>query len=157
MRGKVIAEITDTVADGITPAYAGKSIAVTSKHTVHRDHPRVCGEKSAERLQRRQYTGSPPRMRGKACNGAFNFIIIGDHPRVCGEKARRSCRRHTRRGSPPRMRGKVKCGESLILPARITPAYAGKSVLYICVICIVWDHPRVCGEKHSWLSVGTVS
>ena len=31
--------------------------------------------------------------------------------------------------------------------ARITPAYAGKSVSH-CAYCICdWDHPRVCGEK----------
>ncbi len=30
------------------------------------DHPRVCGEKYKSRTLKMQFTGSPPRMRGKA-------------------------------------------------------------------------------------------
>ena len=30
----------------------------------------------------------------------------------------------------------------------ITPAYAGKSFRKISKIRSLWDHPRLCGEKH---------
>ena len=30
---------------------------------------------------------------------------------------------------------------------RITPAYAGKSIVHGPVESVNWDHPRVCGEK----------
>ena len=45
------------------------------------------------------------------------------------------------------MRGKVTFLIDTVFPARITPAYAGKSVEHANVIVKVWDHPRLCGEK----------
>ena len=46
------------------------------------------------------------------------------------------------------MRGKV-CHPHLKKPfPGITPAYAGKSYTRTCYAYNVWDHPRVCGEKH---------
>ena len=45
------------------------------------------------------------------------------------------------------MRGKgcfTRCNISLI---RITPAYAGKSQILRAAETVLWDHPRVCGEK----------
>ena len=39
---------------------------------------------------------------------------------------------------------------------RITPAYAGKSVSCHISVCFDRDHPRVCGEKQSLVSVGSV-
>ena len=29
----------------------------------------------------------------------------------------------------------------------VSPAYAGKRPCLTCVLAILWDHPRVCGEK----------
>ena len=50
-------------------------------------------------------------------------------------------------GSPPRMRGKVK-DALLDCPQRgITPAYAGKRGIKLSIASMIWDHPRVCGEK----------
>ena len=111
--------------------------------------------------------GSPPRMRGKgvcACVCGFcvritpayagksspyvnNFKSPWDHPRVCGEKCLVLLRSARKSGSPPRMRGKD-C--SLITSTscyRITPAYAGKSIITTFKNMRVQDHPRVCGEK----------
>ena len=50
---------------GITPACAGKRRL--SRCCIHgsRDHPRVCGEKSAFLSASIKATGSPPRVRGK--------------------------------------------------------------------------------------------
>ena len=45
------------------------------------------------------------------------------------------------------MRGKVQSRPFLSTPARITPAYAGKSPDSTSYDCEVRDHPRVCGEK----------
>ena len=47
MRGKAAATINDLREARITPAYAGKSDVVTRCLAQERDHPRVCGEKSA--------------------------------------------------------------------------------------------------------------
>ena len=70
-----------------------------------------------------------------------------DHPRLCGEKHGAGGTAQWYRGSPPPMRGKVvKLPQSRIL-SRITPAYAGKSVLCNHLLCQRKDHPRLCGEK----------
>ena len=50
-------------------------------------------------------------------------------------------------GSPPRMRGKVSGQRRFYGKAGITPAYAGKSKVFLLSGYEVGDHPRVCGEK----------
>ena len=45
MRGKARMADAAILTKGITPAYAGKSVAVAVLHFVQRDHPRLCGEK----------------------------------------------------------------------------------------------------------------
>ncbi len=152
---------------GITLAYAGKSRVAALRLTLHRDHPRVCGEKPAVAVLFSKTMGSPPRMRGKVQLGEIDLQDIwitpayagksgpcpdrvppaGDHPRVCGEKSQSTSASPRALGSPPRMRGKgVKQSNSRIRMG-ITPAYAGKSCIYRSTTSISWDHPRVCGEK----------
>ena len=106
MRGKISRVRDDLARVGITPAYAGKSRAKKAVAAVRRDHPRICGEKAADRCGPRRVSGSPPHMRGKAasvhfcCAGAgitpayagksaSNVSLMSwsrDHPRICGEK-----------------------------------------------------------------------
>ena len=45
MRGKEAAAMGKACAEGITPAYAGKSAFPEFVENAVRDHPRVCGEK----------------------------------------------------------------------------------------------------------------
>ena len=45
------------------------------------------------------------------------------------------------------MRGKEMRLSSGTLYRRITPAYAGKSIRLALLTRIIWDHPRLCGEK----------
>ena len=74
-----------------------------------------------------------------------------DHPRLCGEKRRFHCNFQRRLGSPPPMRGKVctvRCG---FLGMGITPAYAGKRFRGQRGSKIYKDHPRLCGEKFTFL------
>ena len=65
MRGKVYSfgNVKDQV--GITPAYAGKSKSAAALAICYGDHPRLCGEKSANSFFSALYLGSPPPMRGK--------------------------------------------------------------------------------------------
>ncbi len=127
MRGKVLQPIRPLDHLGITPAYAGKSVSLSSQVCQGVDHPRVCGEKFPRPLLVLCLSGSPPRMRGKAPNGMRPLKPSGitpayagksgarrlphperwDHPRVCGEKVFRTILATTTWGSPPRMRGKV--------------------------------------------------
>ena len=66
MRGKVWGQEMQTQTQGITPAYAGKSVFVSSGGLLFWDHPRLCGEKSAIINIPPKFMGSPPPMRGKA-------------------------------------------------------------------------------------------
>ena len=66
MRGKVIGGFGVLVQIGITPACAGKSALCVNGGARSRDHPRMCGEKTAREFITYLIQGSPPRMRGKA-------------------------------------------------------------------------------------------
>ena len=147
----------------------GKAVDYTAPSGVPRDHPRVCGEKSCINARNFVATGSPPRMRGKAFpllvmptqsritpayagkrgHRRFGPGTIRDHPRVCGEKGSSTFWSRNHSGSPPRMRGKVlfkTLGEGTF---GITPACAGKRMVFAGRKSRTWDHPRVCGEKGS--------
>ena len=132
--------------DGITPAYAGKSLAVVFALSCHGDHPRLCGEKTKSNCPLMQMLGSPPPMRGKAVPLQLPHDFSGitpayagkssvadrtftpqrDHPRLCGEKLFKLHLLFLLSGSPPPMRGKVYVNGLKLIPDGITPAYAGK-------------------------------
>ena len=134
-------------------------------------YPRICGEKAAAESAKRAEQGSPPHMRGKArpaaqgrlaggitpaCAGKRRrpaFLLGGtqDHPRICGEKMNASVKAIELRGSPPHMRGKGQLGQRLECGPGITPAYAGKRKACAKNAEMSWDHPRICGEKLSFL------
>ena len=92
-------------------------------------------------------TGITPAYAGKSDPGKRRTSGSGDHPRVCGEKLRAPCPDCPVGGSPPRMRGKATDTVQALQAAGITPAYAGKSMLYCDSLSEFVDHPRVCGEK----------
>ena len=114
-----------------------------------------------------QWSGSPPRVRGKvagvcACNvvqgitpayagkscTGINYVVQErDHPRVCGEKSTSEAQKSSDMGSPPRMRGKELGFHIVAVKIGITPAYAGKSFMWTKFCRETRDHPRVCGEK----------
>ena len=52
------------------------------------------------------------------------------------------------------MRGKADTSKSVFCSNRITPAYAGKSSILLAGIQMVWDHPRLCGEKFAGIGRG---
>ena len=45
MRGKDMQDAISETSKGITPAYAGKSVAGVAVMALGQDHPRLCGEK----------------------------------------------------------------------------------------------------------------
>ena len=167
MRGKGGRSGLQIVPRRITPAYAGKSFTRELLLIVSRDHPRVCGEKNGENGLTFHQMGSPPRMRGKVGWSAersrpegitpayagksflrsSSQLLNGDHPRVCGEKLLMNLVPLREQGSPPRMRGKDATRWLSNINSRITPAYAGKSLLISSSALSSRDHPRVCGEK----------
>ena len=71
--------------------------------------------------------GITPAYAGKRTGLICKYPLVRDHPRLCGEKDRANKKMHVVQGSPPPMRGKEVIKATKNLPARITPAYAGKS------------------------------
>ena len=114
---------------GITPAWAGKSVAYCWALGAKEDHPRMGGEKGARRGPALGRTGSPPHGRGKVGPHTARKYAAGitpawagkrscvlptrtgsrDHPRMGGEKTRGFFNPPDGRGSPPHGRGKD-CG-----------------------------------------------
>ncbi len=147
MRGKGVGDVHRVPDARITPAHAGKS-HLQSIHIYY-------------------HTGSPPPMRGKACQQPNVFISDGitpahagkrhktrsaivwpeDHPRPCGEKVEWLKSGEGDIGSPPPMRGKAHCADNNARKHRITPAHAGKRLIFARFVAISRDHPRPCGEK----------
>ena len=148
VRGKVLCLLVLSEQRGITPACAGKRLALWGWLPPSWDHPRVCGEKKTMKRVNSRMKGSPPRVRGKgwrcgagccrrgitpACAGKStpSYVYKGieeDHPRVCGEK-------------------KIQYLD-FSYQLWITPACAGKSLDLLPDSLSHGDHPRVCGEKN---------
>ena len=131
MRGKGKSKIQDRFVFRITPAYAGKSVGIVQPLSVK--------------------LGSPPPMRGKADITIPADAPVQDHPRLCGEKVTDEGNIVTGEGSPPPMRGKARKSAAAALSGRITPAYAGKRYTPWHLWNRYKDHPRLCGEKFSFL------
>ena len=86
MRGKVKGIKLFLRCAGITPAYAGKSRRfVIYIHNLG-DHPRVCGEKGSRLTKVPFWSGSPPRMRGKAPSALYPENATGITPAHAGKR-----------------------------------------------------------------------
>ena len=126
MRGKHLVVASACPQSRITPAHAGKTKLRVMLLFKKADHPRACGENQTIETPLIDFTGSPPRMRGKqqlldykqrpqritpAHAGKTGYYTArarrrADHPRACGENRERLSGRLRNAGSPPRMRGK---------------------------------------------------
>ena len=167
MRGKQNSSCKKGSPRRITPAHAGKTRARASLLTEPTDHPRACGENVRMLRRPSRSVGSPPRMRGKRKRHSssphplritpahagktevfrYTHSSTPDHPRACGENLDACLLGRREAGSPPRMRGKLKrpIGNSSLF--RITPAHAGKTLVFLSLYLLSEDHPRACGEN----------
>ena len=151
MRGKVDEYIYAYRFAGITPAYARKSETAAGHSTAGSGSPpHMQGKEMPKGLVHRA-AGITPAYAGKSLRRCRSAASCRDHPRICGEK-RCSCvtSPHTN-GSPPHMRGKDGIVQGKSVHDRITPAYAGKRKQDCEFLTYCWDHPRICGEKGTWL------
>ena len=87
MRGKVMMRKDDKTKYGITPAYAGKSVAQAALNVIMRDHPRLCGEKQIQIVLVHKRIGSPPPMRGKVYIKDDRQLTAGITPAYAGKRA----------------------------------------------------------------------
>ena len=157
VRGKVPVCCPEHRKVRITPAYAGKRRRRWASGSQDRDHPRVCGEKSANPKVRDTMEGASPRMRGKVFffTGASFYAIFFLEPsgNLLLEPSGSSWVPPDGSifvfaiGSPPRVRGKERTVPEQRSGNGITPACAGKSSASSSSVHRSRDHPRVCGEK----------
>ena len=90
MRGKVKFKTDLFSFSRITPAYAGKSLAIASGWSPVGDHPRLCGEKSLYTDNRVIFKRITPAYAGKSFSSSETAVSRWDHPRLCGEKENNS-------------------------------------------------------------------
>ena len=166
MRGTLHGVSAVLIIHGIIPAYAGNTLCSTCKLSCWKDHPRVCGEHSRDRLISMMSSGSSPRMRGTLAARCHVAVLAGiipayagntwygcrsgysvrDHPRVCGEHWKWTPLPLRQFGSSPRMRGTQHDVHFIVIIAGIIPAYAGNTHVVRLAGDALRDHPRVCGE-----------
>ena len=136
----------------ITPAGAGKTLAIRTPIFRRLDHPRRCGENASPRTGRLCGIGSPPQVRGKLISTVLQGITqritpagagktpytnrcssyAQDHPRRCGENESTSIVGAKQTGSPPQVRGKPIVADVEDPSRGITPAGAGKTTRFPC-------------------------
>ena len=108
VRGKDVFWHKRLKACGITPACAGKRAQQRHRFYVHKDHPRLCGEKKRHLRLCRLCLGSPPLVRGKV----YNRKVVPDTYRItpacAGKSSQSALSGSAPPGSPPLVRGKVK-------------------------------------------------
>ena len=166
MRGPRRQNLGLTNARGITPAYAGTTPCCGHDASQRGDHPRLCGDHLDKFTDWTCLTGSPPLMRGPQCSLAQLYaylritpayagttampgviaIYFWDHPRLCGDHIVQLMHTREAEGSPPLMRGPRIHIPSTFPVVRITPAYAGTTRTRSRSVCMLWDHPRLCGD-----------
>ncbi len=149
-RGKPAQGGSPVMPSRLTPAHAGKTQYSYSSTTPFKAHPRTRGENFSGPTKGIYHIGSPPHTRGKLylaptyCNtlrltpahaGKTKYVVtvselVKAHPRTRGEND--TCGAHAGglRGSPPHTRGKRKEVLNGSFPSRLTPAHAGKTLLY---------------------------
>ena len=96
--------------------------------------------------------GIIPACAGNTGGARSNQGRSRDHPRVCGEHRPWATVCHCLTGSSPRVRGTPISGIDYEKTRGIIPACAGNTPVIVSLLCMLRDHPRVCGEHPMRLS-----
>ena len=97
------------------------------------------------------FVGITPAHAGNSVTNLSYMLQNWDHPRACGEQNTYLRNLTYRIGSPPRMRGTVYSYHVFSFQSGITPAHAGNSQRVSQAFQDGQDHPRACGEQHTFL------
>ena len=87
-----------------------------------------------------------PAYAGKTVYLSFLNKLREDHPRIRGKDGLKISQSARNRGSPPHTRERLKAFAMLMAAARITPAYAGKTLIQLEYEIGIQDHPRIRGK-----------
>ena len=85
VREKLLGPFITSFLAGITPACAGKTLAILSQRTVGWDHPRVCGKNDFDIEAFEMELGSPPRVREKLVVEIKSHLALGITPACAGK------------------------------------------------------------------------
>ena len=160
---------TDTPADGLIPAHAGKTPLTDSLSISRPAHPRSRGENFRTVFDHVADAGSSPLTRGKlarvhrrARDGglipahAGKTALVGDrsgaaraHPRSRGENKDALAAVKGTAGSSPLTRGKQYTRLYDARRRRLIPAHAGKTATLARALSCFWAHPRSRGENQA--------
>ena len=91
--------------DGITPAYAGRTLCTTLFHSAHQDHPRLRGKDIILAQISKENLGSPPLTREGLIEANLVITCKGITP-ACAGKTLYPWRQGHGRRDHPRLRGK---------------------------------------------------
>ena len=151
---------------GITPAYAGTTYCNNLICCIRQDHPRIRGNHERKYLSAVIRPGSPPHTReppegppgqgpdpgitpayaGTTVLLAFGRAVHEDHPRIRGNHISIAFWSRSVSGSPPHTREPRLSTFSASHLHRITPAYAGTTILFAIGQAVHEDHPRIRGN-----------
>ena len=165
-RGILFNQICHPFLVRLTPAYAGNTRTAAIIRLLMRAHPRIRGEYSQYSLLVVKLPGSPPHTRGILC--LYRFLHLQSrltpayagntqpfnqpcrhgeaHPRIRGEYITLVSGFGIGRGSPPHTRGIRISGSLQEQAPRLTPAYAGNTLVFLHLRIRIWAHPRIRGE-----------
>ena len=150
----------------ITPAHAGKTTSLLPPFSASEDHPRLRGKDLGGFLGLAILQGSPPLTRerlwaginrcnisritpayaGNTLHYHQDFFAHRDHPRLRGKDKLSDNYNFVELGSPLLTRERQNFFINSCHDLRITPAYAGKTLILLYTICQFEDHPRLRGK-----------
>ncbi len=178
MRGRPARPRRAAAPRGNTPAGAGTTAPLDERWSGAREHPRGCGDDTADSARSPNSRGTPPRVRGRREAHRLLGPLRGntpagagttqgeqsserkewEHPRGCGDDARLQLSAPAKGGTPPRVRGRPPGRSRSWTRCRNTPAGAGTTLSARNAAPEKPEHPRGCGDdvkrdrvESSWL------
>ena len=109
-------------------------------------YPRIRGEHGDIYTGNEAEAEVPPHTRGTRCKCICGYCGTVDHPRLRGEHLILSSFTFLPSGSPPLTRGTHQISRMKDCKSRITPAYAGNTILCTHKRLLSQDHPSLRGE-----------
>ena len=129
-RGRLMTFSWITRGGRITPACAGKTRLSRDSIGIRQDHPRMRGEDFPPSCRRRVSARITPACAGKTSGSGSGVGVSADHPRMRGEDKFVGNINVYDVGSPPHARGRHSYSQRRRRAVGITPACAGKTLLY---------------------------
>ena len=100
--------------------------------------------------------GITPAYAGKTLHQCLPTSLTRDHPRIRGKDYKSLLHFIMRWGSPPHTRERLIRCVCVLCSIRITPAYAGKTLVSVCFQLLPRDHPRIRGKDIDASTVATI-